>query len=395
MEYIQKCFYSSTNWNQYNSYSTFLETSKQILDFPVPSGFNLNVSAKNAEYSYSSVSLSQFGELAGSFSYLYSSIDLAPSYSDSKSASLQSIIEGYRLLSPPKNPTYDKRPALLYGKMYLPSQFLEGMLVKRLSENSQLLVKFINTPKLNKLSNTTTIMNLSYQRQSAKSAQEFVFSTNEALFGLRYIYNLGAPTSSMDSSLFSVGCELWCATQSLAPGMSTGIRYSTHLTSSGKPLTMTLVMNPLLGSIESTYAIKTNILSTFVSKYSFNIYSYESDLSLGCHLWRLNASSKPAPDYNFNKLEEIEQKRLVENFKHIKPSKLMLDNNSTTQFVNRHETSDFKSSLKCSTSLSKKQVSLLWEGKFKDWLLSTGVKMDYKDQGLRNVGYGLDLQYSS
>ncbi|KAG7865944.1 hypothetical protein KL918_003932 [Ogataea parapolymorpha] len=395
MEYIQKCFYISTLWNRDNSYESFLATSRQVLDFPIPSGFSMTVSSKNTENSFTSISISQLGELAGSLSYMYSSVDLASAYNDTASVSLQSMFEGYRLLSSPRISNYSQRPTLLYGKMYFPSQFLEGMFIKRLSENSQLLIKFINTPKLNKLYNSTTIMNICYQRQTPKSAQEYVFSTNEALFGLRYIYNLGAPTPAADASLFSVGCELWCAAQSLAPGMSTGLRYSTHLTSSGKPLTMTLVINPLLGSIESTYAIKTSVLSTFVSKYNFNVYSYESDLSLGCHLWRLSDENKSVTDERFNRLKTEQQQELVDNFMHIDPAHMLSETNSTRLFISQHQTSDFSSSLKCATSLNKQQISLLWEGRFKDWLLSTGVKFDYKDMNPRSLGYGLELQFSS
>ncbi|ODV83608.1 hypothetical protein CANARDRAFT_9425 [[Candida] arabinofermentans NRRL YB-2248] len=426
MDYTQRCFYTASNWNDENSYESILATSKNLLNFKIPDRFKLNISSKNTEYSYSSVTLSQLNKLSGSLAYMYCSADLKDEYQSSKNLQLQSVLQGYRLIQPSSSSSLlktNQRPILLYGKMYFPSQFLEAMIIKRISLNSQLILKFINTPKLNKLQNSTSIMTLYYQKQNEKSSQDFIFCTNEALFGFRNLYNIGNNSNSDDSSLLSIGFELWYASKSMSPGISTALRYSTHLSSSGKPLTMTLAINPLLGSIESTYAIKTDLSSTFISKYDFNIYSYESDLTLGFDIWRYASDSKPNHNHNqrekvtggkhqfvntsiplknknsrnFNNLDELEQEEIVNSFMQVKPNKLIIENNSKN-FINDLNSANFTSSLKCFTSLKKNELGLLWEGKFKDWLLTTGLKINYKDNnsiGPKLYGYGLELQYSS
>ncbi|GME97488.1 unnamed protein product [Ambrosiozyma monospora] len=269
---------------------------------------------------------------------MYSSVDMTGVYQDSTHLPLQSLLQSYRFVQPHSTNQWpsdlrkgNERPYMMYGKMYFPSQFLEGMLIKRLSNTSQVIVKFISSPKLQKLANPASIISLQFQRQTPSNSMEFIFSSKDALTGFRYLYNFGTSSnqytsnansssnyhvhnnhnhnhinSSLDpqnqdtnhnhqhttpqlpteSSLLSLGCELWFAPYSMSPGLSTALRYSTHLTSSGKPLTITLAMNPLLGTVESTYAIKTDINSTFCSKYSFNLYSYESDLSLGVNFLR-------------------------------------------------------------------------------------------------------------
>ncbi|VEU24024.1 DEKNAAC105159, partial [Brettanomyces naardenensis] len=208
MDYVQRCFYDATGWNDDMSYEQILRTSNNLLHFPIPSGFKLSVSSKNTEYSYSSINFSQLSRLTGSLSYLYSSIDLKDHYQPSQTLPLRSVFEDYHFVRSPRQQRLHEsqmtplqismaksRPFIFYGKMYFPSQFLEGMMIKRLSNNVQLMMKFINTPKLRKLANNSTILTLYIQRQTPRSSTDFIFSSNEALLGLRYLYKLGSDFS--------------------------------------------------------------------------------------------------------------------------------------------------------------------------------------------------------
>lgn len=75
----------------------------------------------------------------------------------------------------------------------------------------------------------------------------------------------------------------------------------------------------------------------------------------------------------------------------LKP-KVLLPNTQDNSFI---------SSLKISTSLHKGTTNLAWEGKFKDWLVSSGVIIDMfgndriKGAPSKVVKYGLELQYTS
>ena len=53
---------------------------------------------------------------------------------------------------------------------------------------------------------------------------------------------------------------------------------------------MTMTITPLMGQISTTYAIKTSPYSAFCSRFNFNLYSYESELVVGCELWQRRQS---------------------------------------------------------------------------------------------------------
>lgn len=68
--------------------------------------------------------------------------------------------------------------------------------------------------------------------------------------------------------------------------MSAGIRFATLPLHAGFPYTMTLTVNPLMGNLSSTYAVKAARAVTLCSRFDFNVYSYESELVVGMELWR-------------------------------------------------------------------------------------------------------------
>ena len=447
MEYLQKCFYKSTNWNEDNIYSNITATSQALLDFPIPNGFKIDSSSKTTDYLASSFTLSNHHQINGSLAYLYSSIPLTNTMG-TKDVSLQDAIAGFRIIEPLvglrsklKNNIMSNRSSLLYGRMYFPGSALEAMIIKRLTKNSQLLIKCVNNPHLEK--NGTMIVYL--QNNTAKYLRELIYSTNEALIGLRCLYNLGDATShnftninpavipKFDNSVVSIGTEIWYAARTMSPGLSAALRYSTRSTSTGKPLTMTLAINPIVGHVSSTYTVKTSVASTFCSKYDFNVFSYASNLSLGFELYsyankkknsfpsfehhEIHSSSEenkylkkhPELQRHHNLHHNLHHQRVpikshkyegnrtiinpiqnLDNVYHINPT-LLSSNGSTSTTTNNENTntsetvtaafqnlvneSDFSSVFKFSTSLNDKVVKILLEGRLKEFLVSTGVKL--------------------
>ena len=437
MEYLQKCFYKSTNWNEDNIYSNITATSQALLDFPIPNGFKIDSSSKTTDYLASSFTLSNHHQINGSLAYLYSSIPLTNTMG-TKDVSLQDAIAGFRIIEPMvglssklTNNIIQNRSSLLYGRMYFPGSALEAMIIKRITKNSQLLIKCVNNPHLEK--NGTMIVYL--QNNTAKYLRELIYSTNEALIGLRCLYNLGNDATShnfphvnpavipkFDNSVISIGTELWYAARTMSPGLSAALRYSTRSTSTGKPLTMTLAINPIVGHISSTYTVKTSVASTFCSKYDFNVFSYASNLSLGFELYSYaNKKKNTFPSFEHHEIyssseenkylkkhPELQRHHRVpikshkyqgnrtiinpiqnlDNVYHINPTLLSSTTNSPTNndnsntsetvtaaFQNLVNESDFSSVFKFSTSLNDKVVKILWEGRLKDFLVSTGVKL--------------------
>ncbi|GEQ71736.1 hypothetical protein JCM33374_g5422 [Metschnikowia sp. JCM 33374] len=426
MEYLQKCFSKTTGWNEDNIYSNILSTSNALLDFPIPRGGKLEVSSQATANSASSMSLSNHQAVNGSLAYIYSSARLSCA-TGTKDISLQDAIAGFRIIEPHastkgSNATGSfKKASLLYGRMYFPGSALEAMMIKRLSSRYQLLIKCINNPHV--LQNGTMIVYL--QENAPRFSREYVYSTNEALMGFRCLYNFGSASKSQnmaalpkfDHSVVSVGAEVWYAAISMSPGLSTACRYSTRSTSTGKPLTMTLSCNPILGHVSSTYNVKTSVSSTVCSKYDFNWFSYASNLSIGFELF--NFSKNPsvfsnnhmrqgssihhdtlAPlslndnDYlsvidSINAPQSKGRKpRFINPIEHLDDSFLInsniLKNASSadakgqeviSEFQKLVKGSNFASVIKGSTSFSDRMLKLLWVGRYKDFLVSTGVKL--------------------
>lgn len=424
MEYLQKCFFKSTNWNEDNIYSNITATSQALLEFPIPNGCKLDISSKATEHLASSFTLSNHRIINGSLAYLYSSYPLKNT-TGTKDISLQDAIAGFRIIEPSPITSYQlniikNNKTLLYGRMYFPGSALEAMIIKRFSDTNQLLIKCINNPILEK--NGTLIVYL--QKNTSRYLREFIYSTNEALMGFRCLYNFGINKEKsfssnsplipkFDNSVISIGTEIWYAALSMSPGLSTALRYSTRSTSTGKPLTMTLSCNPILGHISSTYNVKTSVSSTFSSKYDFNFFSYASNLSLGFELYNYSKMKTP-PLFtnhiqNHHQFSESDKNVPILPFKDqrnpqnviinpiqdlndyysINPNLLsrsdlrknqhfnQFSNESVmTAFQNLVNDSDFSSVLKASTSLNDKMVKFLWEGRCKDFLVSTGVKIN-------------------
>lgn len=137
-------------------------------------------------------------------------------------------------------------------------------------------------------------MTFTYQYNDGKWSSEYIYSTHEALLGLTGIYNFGAKERISDptiASRLSVGGEIFYAVLSKSPGLSTCLRYTTQSAYTGTPLTMSLLCNPLMGQISTMYSLATRA-SSFGSRFDFNIYSYESDLSIGCELWRSSTDTQ-------------------------------------------------------------------------------------------------------
>ncbi|ONH67459.1 Mitochondrial distribution and morphology protein 10 [Cyberlindnera fabianii] len=150
----------------------------------------------------------------------------------------------------------------------------------------------------------------------------------------------------------------------------------------GKPLNITLAANPLLGHISSTYSVKTSINTTFSSRYDFNIYSYDSNLSFGCELWRSNGPPKGI-------IKRIDPS-LAPHAKHGTDDQTVIE-----AFESLVRDTGYTSVIKLSTSLNDQQVKLMWEGKFKEFLVSAGAELQLKSPTPEVKRCGIQLQYSS
>lgn len=170
--------------------------------------------------------------------------------------------------------------------------------------------------------------------------------------------------------------------------VSTALRYTTQSAYTGTPLTMTLMCNPLMGHISAMYSLTTGG-SSFGSRFDFNVYSYESELSMGCELWRSDFSGKSMPSLLTNitaPTPTVEREKRVGN---------TLIQQSTAEEEVEEEQGPVFSTFKVSTSLYAKSLNFLWEGRFKEVLVSAGVGLSFAFKTPEFSKLGVSLQYSS
>ncbi|PBP18540.1 mdm10-like protein [Diplocarpon rosae] len=392
MDYVQHAFYNASHWNHENSYSHLTATARALLDFETPRGLHLNLSSLSSPNFATSYAIGSVGLVDGSLSYLYTSLPLHTK-SQSGQIDLHDIIRGYRQIQELRKPEeswmweqwqggnrIDKRESLLYGRLYLPQSTLEALYLRRLGPTQQLKLSAVSDSRLR---NGGTILAL-HQYDVGRYSAETLYSTDGGLIGFRGLYNFGPDprkeirelprTDDRFYGRFSAGAEVYYGSLNKSGGVSFGGRFATLPAHKGVPLTATLTLNPLMGNLSTTYAVKAGKNLALCSKFDFNVYSYESDVMLGCELWRMRAKVPKERVRSMAaklewRLDPIEEKSVPEPDVVAGVLKAKVDQNL--------------------------KFGLLWEGRIKDLLFTLGSSIDMKrrDQPFRVVG--LELQYSS
>ncbi|KAF2126342.1 mitochondrial distribution and morphology protein 10 [Dothidotthia symphoricarpi CBS 119687] len=384
MENVQNAFSEASHWNPDNSYGALNATARALLNFEIPRGLRLQISSLAAPNFATSYTLGSVGVVDGSVSYLYSSLPLKKDFKSSN-IDLHHVIRGYRHLRELRGPDekwwwelwhagkrIDRRNTLLYGRIFLPQSRLEALYLRRLTPTRQLRIAAVSDSSLN---NGGTILTL-LQNDVGKYSTEYMYSTDSALLGVRGLYNFGpeprtAPTTEHTDPLhgrFSAGAELYYGLLNKSGGISTGLRFTTLPNHPGFPYTMTLTLNPLMGNLSSSYAVKAGPNLALCSRFDFNFYSYESELQLGCELWRRRSNTDV----------EWAVKKLRPDW--VRPTASPDDD--VTGVLKAKVDQDWR-------------IGVLWEGRIKELLFTLGASLDLKkrEQIIRSVG--IELQYSS
>ncbi len=145
---------------------------------------------------------------------------------------------------------------------------------------------------------------------------------------------------------------------------------------------MTLACNPIVGHISTSYAVRTSVGSAFCSQYDFNAYSYQSNLQMGCELWRKHDDN----------VTSSSSKNLIDD--NDSPNSNS-DLNPISTFNTLVDESEFSNVIKASTSINDKTVKLLWEGRYKEFLISTGIQLNFINNVPEIKDFGIKCQFSS
>ena len=184
----------------------------------------------------------------------------------------------------------------------------------------------------------------SLQHDTGRTCTEYTWSAEDGMFGLRLLHNFGKLVLSpeeaakayhsvsarsrrkrvdeeeaMEGGLkgrISAGAEVFFSARERSAGVSTGIRFTTlpdatppsfqlppaarsvlpsspSYTPSQPPTSITALFNPMLGHISGAYAARVTRNLSMCSRFDFNVYSYESEWTMGMEWWMRRSRSKP------------------------------------------------------------------------------------------------------
>ncbi|KAG5961187.1 hypothetical protein E4U58_004384 [Claviceps cyperi] len=457
MDYVHSAFYEATGWSRDNSYAALDGTSAALLNFQTPRGLRLTLSSLASANFATSYQLGSVGVVDGSISYLFSSVPLRIHITpQSETVPLPELLRSYRPLTPlsplslgdghssqttlESHTPSSSLPSLFYGRLYLPQSQLEALVVKRITPALQVQLSAVSAEYLRDGGTTLGLA----QYDVGNYAFEGLVSSDGGLLGLRGIYNFGgdahcaakrkaegtATTSTTNGGLaereriygrFSTGGEIYYGTLNKSGGMSLGGRFATLPAHKGTPLCATLTMNPLMGNIAASYAVKAGRHSSLASRLEFNVFSYESAWAVGMELWRKPprrldvedpkaAPWRPARERSFEaKLgwridapgEEPEPRQQSEPLAVPSPVSSVAPSSQpepesilSLSKLAKPDAEEYAGVLKARLDQNLR-IGILWEGRVKSLLFSLGSGIDLKklDKPFRTLG--LEIQFSS
>lgn len=130
-----------------------------------------------------------------------------------------------------------------------------------------------------------------------------------------------------------------------------------------------------MGQLGCTYAVKASRDLCLASEFGFNVYSYESDVRVGLELWRRR---KPGPDLAWARAKMDAPVPPAQTEPHHEPDKQ----------------NDINGVLKARVD-QRGRIGVLWEGRVKELLFSTGATFDLRRRERWFRGVGVEVMYSS
>ncbi|TFK55855.1 mitochondrial distribution and morphology protein 10 [Heliocybe sulcata] len=327
----------------------------------------------------------------------------------------------------------DTRDYLLYGRFYIPTGRLDALYSTRLSATLQGMVAAISDPRAPPVAASNLMLSL--QHDTGRTCTEYTWSADDSMWGIRFLYNFGKlvlppdhstevyPTEvelssavpqasqsevkrvdeeeAMEGGLkgrISAGAEVYFSAREKSAGVSTGIRFTTlpdatapsfqlpgpsssplALSSSRTPpqppTTITALFNPIIGHISGAYAAKVSHDLSVCSRFDFNVYSYESEWTMGAEWW---LRRKPQPQNGDDTKTESDS--------------IQADESPSVPLETWTE--DVQGVVKARASTTT-DISLMWEGRLRNMLVSLGIVSNLSSRSKPIKAVGLELAYFS
>jgi len=436
--YVLRSYYKATGWNEDNLYANFTRSSSSILDFTVPRGLHFSISKSPNALFKTTYSMNALPSLNGSIGYIFTSCDLNVNGSgDTRFKDMIDRFKVYDQPRRPEGKEevwlagerVDTRDYLLYGRLYVPTGRLDALYSTRLSATMQGMVAAISDPRSPSLGASNLMLSL--QHDTGRTCTEYTWSADDSMWGVRFLYNFGKLGAALDNSTegdqpsvlleasqsevkrvdeeeamegglkgrISAGAELYFSAREKSAGVSTGIRFTTlpdatapsfqlpgpsssplALSSSSRipsqpPTTITALFNPIIGHMSGAYAAKVSHDLSVCSRFDFNVYSYESEWTMGAEWW---LRRKPKPRNRDTPQAEYESTQADE------PSSVSLDTWAE----------DVQGVVKARASTTT-DISLMWEGRLRNMLVSLGIVSNLSSRSKPIKAVGLELAYFS
>ncbi|KAK0490628.1 mitochondrial distribution and morphology protein 10 [Armillaria novae-zelandiae] len=429
--YVLRSYYKATGWNEDNLFTNLTRSSDAILDFTVPKGLHLSISKSPNALFKTTYSMNAMPSLNGSVGYIFTSCDL--NVKGSGDIRFKDMIERFRVYDQPRRPEgkedewlagqrVDTRDYLLYGRYYLPTGRLDALYSTRLTPTLQAIVAAISTPpsatkRAQRSADPSNVM-LYLQHDVGKWCSEYTWSAEDGMLGVKVLHNFGrlaSDSSTSDDSdkgasvgvkrideedaiegglkgRLSAGAEIYFSAKEKSAGVSTGIRFSTlpdatppsfQLPSSisspllspspknlpSPPTTITALFNPMLGHLSGAYSARISRDVALSSRFDFNVYSYESEWTMGAEWWLRRPPLESNDDEDDNSLPILPSDA--------KPNV---------------EPGQVQGVVKARASTNN-DVSIMWEGRVRNMLVSLGVVSDLSNRSKPIKAIGLELSY--
>ena len=250
------------------------------------------------------------------------------------------------------------------------------------------------------------------QYDTGRYAFEGLASSDGGLLGLRGVCNFGGDAERNGSSTsteaansereriygrFSTGGEIYYGTLNKSGGISLGGRFATLPTHKGTPLSATLTLNPLMGSISASYAVVAGSDCTLATRMGFNVFSYESTWAVGMELWRRSFFRPVLEDLPRRGNERSFEAKLGWRLDDPLPALPDVDGAAAAAVAaaeSEKKEEDYAGVLKARLDQNLR-IGVQWEGRIKSLLFSLGSGIDLRklDKPFRTLG--LEVQFSS
>ncbi|KAK4705581.1 hypothetical protein P7C70_g621, partial [Phenoliferia sp. Uapishka_3] len=339
----------------------------------------------------------------------------------------------------------DKSDYLLYGRLYAPAPRLDALYIHRLSPTIQSIISLISVPSpispppltwqpnddsasaaaASSPSGTAgrlSELEFKIMQDTGRWSTEYSYAVGDGMWGARGLYNFGKSGSGevaeviesgsgeprervvdeeeeMSTGLkgrWSAGGEVYFSAQERSAGVSTGLRFSTLPEPKGAagpsqpPTTITATLNPMMGQLSTAYCVATSPDSALGSRFDFNLFSYDADLTVGGEWYqrrgkRLDVLEAPPPRESF---DAFGRGVSSDSSPALMPASKGIEEGEVTGVLKA----------RASTNAD---LALMWEGRLGDFLVSLGVVADLRlasrsggrTSPIRTVGIG--IQYWS